>query len=211
MKINEIKSLIPPFGVKVLTFGRFTDDRGYFTETHRKSDFMQELGFNLDLNIMQTNESYSKKGVVRGLHFQWNPFMGKLVRTIMGRMIDMFLDIRKDSETYGKIFMYDMPSKYDDNKNEWIWIPPGFAHGNVFTEDTVIEYFCSGEYSPGCEAGINPLSEDIDWSLCNQNLKDIFCELLRDNSIILSEKDRKGLTLLDWSKRNESNLFRMDL
>ena len=99
--------------------------------------------------------------------------MGKLVRTLSGRMVDMILDIRKGSTTFGKIIAYDMPSEHEADYNEWIWVPPGFAHGNFFTEDSTIEYFCSGEYSPGCEAGISPLAADIDWSLCEGSLKEL--------------------------------------
>ena len=92
--------------------------------------------------------------------------MGKLVRTIRGHMIDVVLDIRKGSPTYGKIIAHDMPVQGDEDYAEWIWVPPGFAHGNTFPADTVIEYLCSGEYSPGNEAGISPVADDLDWSLC---------------------------------------------
>ena len=144
--------------IKVIRFARFMDMRGYFTESFRKSDFASQLAFMKDVQFVQFNESFSRRNVVRGMHFQWNPFMGKLVRTVHGRMVDLFLDIRKGSPTYGKAAACDMPSSPDNDYAEWIWIPPGFAHGNYFTEDTTIEYICSGEYSPGCEAGISPLA-----------------------------------------------------
>jgi dTDP-4-dehydrorhamnose 3,5-epimerase len=156
--------------------------------------------------FFQQNESYSKAGVIRGLHFQWNPFMGKLVRTITGRMIDIVLDIRINSPSLGKAIMYDMPAKPVNQFNEWIWIPPGFAHGNIYTEETIIEYFCTGEYSPGCEAGISPLSEDIDWSLCDFELKKIFINLLNINPII-SQKDQNGLKLNEWLSDVRSDNF----
>ena len=79
------------------------------------------------VNFVQFNESFSRPNVVRGLHFQWNPFMGKLVRTVQGRMVDLFLDIRKGSPSYGKAAAYDMPSTPDKDYAEWIWIPPGFT------------------------------------------------------------------------------------
>ena len=132
--------------------------------------------------------------------------MGKLVRTITGRMIDIVLDIRKNSPTLGKAIMYDMPSKPDDVTNEWIWVPPGFAHGNVFTENTIIEYVCTGEYSPGCEAGIGPLSDDIDWSLCDTELKNIFDEVANNNPNI-SYKDEHGLKLHEWLADDRSDNF----
>lgn len=140
------------------------------------------------------------------MHFQWNPFMGKLVRTIQGRMVDLFLDIRKGSPTYGKAAAYDIPSSFDKDHAEWIWIPPGFAHGNYFTQDTTIEYLCSGEYSPGCEAGISPTSADIDWSLCDSSLKAEFDAIVA-NTRIITDKDKNGLSLAAWTADERSNQF----
>ncbi|HHQ44663.1 MAG TPA: dTDP-4-keto-6-deoxy-D-glucose epimerase [Candidatus Altiarchaeales archaeon] len=208
MKIIKVKKLEFP-EIKTINFRRFMDDRGYFTETYRKTDFQenQELDFLTGTDFVQHNESYSKKNVIRGLHFQWNPYMGKLVRTIHGHMIDLILDIRKDSPTFGKIIAYDMPSNPEDDYNEWIWVPPGFAHGNIFTIESKIEYLCSGQYSPGCEAGISPLAEDIDWSLCDERLKKVFDEVSQKTKL-MTEKDRNGLTLKDWGKKYESEKFK---
>jgi len=206
MKIVKVKNLNQP-EVKIIKFARFSDNRGYFTEPFRKSQFLKEAipGF----NIVQINESYSKKGVIRGLHFQWNPYMGKLVRTIKGHMIDLFLDIRKGSPTFGKINAFDMPASENDEISTWIWVPVGFAHGNIFLEETIIEYLCTGEYSQGCEAGISPLSKDIDWSLCDPNLKKIIEKQIK-KGLIISEKDKKGLTLKEWlnDKRSENFIYR---
>ena len=207
MKIIEVKALDIP-EVKVIRYARFCDHRGYFTEHYRKSDFHnpETMEFMKDVEFVQCNESYSMKGTVRGLHFQWNPVMGKLVRTLRGRMIDMVLDIRKGSPSFGSIILYDMPADHKRDFGEWIWVPPGFAHGNIFTEDSMIEYFCSGQYSPGCEAGISPLSEDINWALCDLELKKIF-----DNTApltkLITEKDKNGLTIAEWSNREESDNF----
>ena len=132
--------------------------------------------------------------------------MGKLVRTVRGHMTDIVLDIRKGSPTIGKIIAYDMPSCVDGLYDEWIWVPPGFAHGNFFTEDTQIEYLCSGEYSQGCEAGISPLSSDIDWSLCHKDLKELFDDVVLKYGI-LSEKDRNGLSLKQWLADSRSDNF----
>jgi len=207
MKIISVKSLAMP-EIKVLEFARFSDDRGFFAEPYRKSDFMHhpDLKELADIDFVQVNESFSKKGVCRGLHFQWNPFMGKLVRTVQGRMIDLVLDIRKNSPTLGKIIAYDMPANTSASSNEWIWVPPGYAHGNFFTEDSRIEYLCSGEYNPNCEAGISPLSKDIDWSLCTAALKELFDGIV-PTSGILSEKDRHGYSLGEWLKDERSNNF----
>jgi len=200
MKLIKIKNLKLE-GVKVFIFERFTDHRGYFTETYRKSDIEKEL----NLKIVQINESFSKEKVLRGLHFQWNPYMGKLVRTIQGHMIDLILDIRKGSPTFGKAIAYDMPVKSEDKLNEWIWIPPGFAHGNIFLRETIIEYLCNGEYSQGFEAGISPLAPDIDWSLCKEESAFDLAKTIVDP--IISEKDKAGLTLTEWAKKEESNNF----
>jgi dTDP-4-dehydrorhamnose 3,5-epimerase len=205
MKILEIRETVIP-AVKLLKFARFADHRGYFTEPFRKSQFDGEVQFLRGTSFVQVNESFSRKGVIRGLHFQWNPFMGKLVRTVHGRMIDLFLDIRKGSPTYGKAAAYELASSPDKESGEWIWVPPGFAHGNCFLEDTTIEYFCSGEYSPGCEAGISPLGADIDWSLCDPSLKAIFdaSAIKRD---LMTAKDINGFNLAAWTVDPRSDNF----
>lgn len=208
MKILSVSSIEIP-GIKVIRFGRFSDLRGYFTEPFRKSVFFNhpDLKECMDgIEFVQTNESFSKKGVIRGLHFQWNPYMFKLVRTVSGHMLDLFLDIRKGSPTFGKIMAYDMPTSTDAAYGEWIWVPAGFAHGNLFFEDTRIEYFCSGEYSQGCEAGISPLAPDLDWSLCDPALKGIFDSVVAGDSL-MTDKDRNGLSLAQWVADERSNNF----
>ena len=194
--------------IKVVRFARFCDHRGYFTEHFRKSDFAghPELEFMKKVEFVQCNESQSKTGTVRGLHFQWNPYMGKLVRTLSGRMVDMVLDIRKGSPTFGKIVCYDMPSGPDMDYAEWIWVPPGFAHGNFFTENSMIEYFCSGEYSPGCEAGISPFADDIDWSLCDPQLAKEFKEIAATTELV-TDKDRNGFSVAAWQDDERSDNF----
>ena len=132
--------------------------------------------------------------------------MGKLVRTVAGRMVDMVLDIRKGSPTFGKIILYDMPADEQADYSEWIWVPPGFAHGNFFPEDTTIEYFCSGEYSPGCEAGISPLAKDIDWSLCDERLKKLYDKIVPTTSLI-TDKDKNGFSVSKWKNDERSNNF----
>ncbi len=203
MKIIEVKNLSLP-DVKIIKYARFKDSRGYFTETFRATDFQKVIP---DFSIFQVNESYSAiKGVIRGLHLQWNPYMGKLVRTIKGHMVDLFLDIRKGSPTYGKIAAYDMAENSKNDWGEWIWIPVGFAHGNFFIEETAIEYFCTGEYAPANEAGILPTSRDLDWSLCDPLLKKQFDDLIK-SGVVLSEKDKKNLTLTEWGNDSRSNNF----
>lgn len=207
MKILGVKTLQIE-AVKVIRFARFLDQRGYFTEHYRKSDFKNhaEMSFMKDVEFVQCNESYSKKGTVRGLHFQWNPYMGKLVRTLSGRMVDMVLDIRKGSPTFGKIILYDMPADSKADFSEWIWVPPGFAHGNFFLEESMIEYFCSGEYSPGCEAGISPLANDIDWALCDTELKNLFDDIAPSTDLI-TDKDKNGFSVSSWRSDERSDNF----
>jgi dTDP-4-dehydrorhamnose 3,5-epimerase len=207
MKLLSVERLAIP-EIKVLRFARFRDERGYFTEHFRKSDLLggEETPFMEGVEFVQANESFSREGVVRGLHFQWNPFMGKLVRTLHGHMIDVVLDIRRGSPTFGQAIAHDMPSSRDEDYNEWIWVPPGFAHGNAFAEDTTIEYFCSGEYSPGNEAGISPLAEDIDWSLCDEASRRRFHEISTSTDL-MTQKDRDGLSVGAWEADERSANF----
>jgi dTDP-4-dehydrorhamnose 3,5-epimerase len=121
-------------------------------------------------------------------------------------MVDLVLDIRKGSPTLGKILAYNMPTTLADDFGEWIWVPPGFAHGNFFLQETRIEYLCSGEYSSKCEAGISPLSEDLDWSLCPEELKILFDTTVRKKGV-LSEKDQNGFSLNTWLEDTRSNNF----
>jgi dTDP-4-dehydrorhamnose 3,5-epimerase len=207
MKILTVKQLAIQ-EIRVIRFARFCDQRGYFTEHFRQSDFQTNplTPFMERVEFVQTNESFSRSQTVRGLHFQWDPYMGKLVRTLHGHMVDLILDIRKGSPSFGKAIAYDMPSNQSEDFNEWIWVPPGFAHGNMFLEDTSIEYFCSGEYSPGNEAGISPLAEDIDWSLCDPDLRETFHEIASSTRLI-TDKDRNGLSVSAWEKDERSDNF----
>lgn len=207
MKILDVKSLKIP-EIKIIKFGFFRDHRGYFAETFRKSDLTShpQLGSLKDADFSQSNESFSVPGTIRGLHFQWDPLMGKLVRTIRGHMIDLVLDIRKGSPTFGHIIAYDMPLDENADFSEWIWIPPGFAHGNFFPAPTTIEYFCTGHYNPRSEAGISPFSGDIDWDLCDPELKDIFEKVSRHTNLV-TDKDKNGFSLTDWKNNKNSDNF----
>ncbi len=207
MKIIEISSLAIP-DVKVVRFARFRDDRGYFCESYRRGDFEThpEAVCFRGVQFVQHNESRSRAGTIRGLHFQWNPPMGKLVRTIAGRMVDLAMDIRQGSPWFGKIVACDMRCSAEDDVGQWIWVPGGFAHGNFFPEPTTIEYLCTAEYSPGCEAGISPLAPDLDWSLCDPRCKGMF-DCLAAGPVLVSEKDRAGFTLKQWSDDPRSSNF----
>ncbi|MDD2888657.1 MAG: dTDP-4-dehydrorhamnose 3,5-epimerase [Aliarcobacter sp.] len=160
------------------------DHRGYFVETFRADKLESFLGFKL--NFGQDNESKSSKGVLRGLHYQLPPFaQTKLVRVIQGKVLDVAVDIRKESPTFGQHVSIELSA---DNKKQ-ILIPRGFAHGFVVLEDdTIFAYKVDNYYSPECDRGIafDDDSLNIDWILKKEELK-------------LSEKDTKQ------AKLNETN------
>jgi len=207
MKVVSVTSLAIP-DVKLIRFGRACDSRGYFSESFRKSfvNKNKDLAFLHNVDFVQAIDSFSKKNTVRGLHFQWNPAMGKLVRTLRGRMVDLMLDIRKGSPTMGKMIAHEMPYDPSLSYSEWIWIPPGFAHGNYYTADSSIEYFCSGEGYSNHEGSISPFSTDLDWSECDPFLLKEFASLL--DRAIISDKDKRGLSLKQWFADERSDHFR---
>jgi dTDP-4-dehydrorhamnose 3,5-epimerase len=203
MKIVEVNRLAFP-EVAVIRFARFKDHRGYFTEHYRASDFEGLDGLR-GIDFCQMNESFSRAGTIRGLHFQWNPYQGKLVRAVTGRLIDLVLDIRKGSPTFGQIIAHDLSTPRDADHSQWIWVPPGFAHGMLLAEDTLVEYLCSGEYNPGCEAGISPFSHDIDWSTCDADLRSAFDRIA--GTALISPKDRDAPCVSDWAEDPRSSYF----
>jgi len=170
MKIikTEIKGLL------IIEPRVFEDERGYFFESWSKDAF-ENAG--LDINFVQDNQSLSSKGVVRGLHFQNPPFaQGKLVRVLKGSVLDIAVDIRKNSPTYGKHVSAHLSG---ENKNMF-WIPPGFAHGFSTLEDnTIFSYKCSGVYNKESEGSLmwNDTDLNIDWKIKNP---------------IISEKDQNS-------------------
>lgn len=208
MLVEDIRAL-ELSEIKIIKYKRFEDHRGYFTENYRQSDFTKLCDSLNTFEVVQMNESFSHKGVVRGLHFQWNPFMGKLVRCLTGSMIDLVLDVRPESNTFGKAIGYEMIGQQNTSKDEWIWVPPGFAHGNIFLEDSLIQYLCTGEYSQNCEAGISPLATDIDWSLCSKSLYQKIQSCLSESKLI-TEKDLNGLSIQAWATDERRKNFTME-
>ena len=207
MKILDVKELAMP-EIKVIKFARFTDHRGYFTETYRWIDFTKEL-YKTDIpsKFVQANETWSRAGTFRGLHFQWNPYMGKLVRCITGHLIDYVLDIRLKSPTFGYIIGYDMPTEASADFSEWIWVPSGFAHGTLLTKTSLVEYFCTGGYNADCEAGISPLdNENFNWTLCEYDLMNEFKNIVQ-NSPYLTDKDKQNPSLRAWQKNKNAKEF----
>lgn len=139
----------------------FSDDRGHFFESYNLK--LKELG--IDVDFVQDNQSVSKKNVIRGLHFQRTPFaQGKLVRVSHGSVIDVAVDLRKNSPTFGRYYSVELNSK----NNLMFWIPPGFAHGfSVLEDHTVFLYKVSGLYQPSAEGGIlfSDPELNIDWKV----------------------------------------------
>ncbi|MBL7915760.1 MAG: dTDP-4-dehydrorhamnose 3,5-epimerase [Bacteroidia bacterium] len=142
----------------------FTDERGYFFESFNEDRFRKA---GIDVSFVQDNHSLSSKGVLRGLHFQKPPFeQGKLVRVAHGSVLDVVVDIRKNSPDYGKSLSMVLSSA----NNQMLWIPPGFAHGFLALEnETVFLYKCSNPYHKESESGIiwNDADLNIDWGLTN--------------------------------------------
>lgn len=167
-----IKTKIPD--VIIIEPTVFGDERGYFLESFNQKEFEKHVG---KISFIQDNESKSSKGVLRGLHFQKPPFaQSKLVRCIEGVVIDVAVDIRKNSETYGKHVSVELTG---ENKRQ-LFVPKGFAHGFVVLSNTAtFAYKVDNWYSPANEDGImwNDPDLRIDWQIDN-------------NEVLLSDKDR---------------------
>ena len=178
-----VKTKIP--GLLIIKPDVFEDDRGYFFESYNRDKFVDA---EIDNIFIQDNESKSQKGVLRGLHFQNPPYdQGKLVRVMKGAVIDVALDIRKNSPTYGQ---WDSIELTESNKMMY-WIPPGMAHGFVTLEDeTVFFYKCTNLYNKASEGSIrwNDPDLNIDWGISEP---------------IISEKDKIAPFFKDFKSRFE--------
>jgi len=172
---NEIKGLL------VIKPDVFEDPRGYFFESYNEEKFRQ---FGIDVRFLQDNESKSGKDVLRGLHFQVPPYaQGKLVRVIKGAVLDVAVDLRRFSSTYGQWAAIEL-----SEKNKWMyWIPPGFAHGFLtLEENTVFFYKCTEVYHKESECGIfwNDPDLNINWGI--------------DHPLV-SEKDKVAMGFRDFN------------
>ncbi|MEI6815803.1 MAG: dTDP-4-dehydrorhamnose 3,5-epimerase [Bacteroidota bacterium] len=152
----------PIEGLLILNPRIFKDERGYFFESYNKLEF-ERLGLNF--NFVQDNQSFSIKHVLRGLHYQNPPFeQGKLVSVASGAALDVAVDIRKDSKTFGHHFSVIL----SEENNKIFWIPAGFAHGFITLEDnTRFVYKCTNNYNKAAEGGIiwNDPDLNIDWGI----------------------------------------------
>ena len=167
----------------------FKDARGYFFESFSQREFEQKVR---KINFVQDNESMSSYGVMRGLHFQRPPYsQSKLVRCVKGRVLDVAVDIRKGSPTYGKHVAVELS---EDNHRQF-FVPRGFAHGFVVLSETaVFQYKCDNFYAPEADGGINIKDESlgIDWQIAIEDA-------------LLSEKDLKHLCLKDFDSPFDYN------
>lgn len=165
----------------------FPDDRGFFAETYKMTDFKNN---GIEMDFVQDNHSKSKAGVLRGLHYQTNPkAQGKLVRVVSGSVFDVAIDIRKNSPTYGKW----VSAILDAKQHAMLWIPPGFAHGVlVLEDDTQLIYKVTEQYSPEHDRCIRWDDPEIavKWPINNPDLseKDLKAPYLKDvnNNFIYS-------------------------
>lgn len=164
----------------------FGDNRGFFLESYNKKEF-EEIGITNE--FVQDNHSKSKKGVLRGLHFQTRHSQGKLVRVIKGSVFDVAVDLRKGSKTFGKWFGVELSA---ENKKIF-FIPENFAHGFLTLEDeTEFMYKCTDLYHPEYDSGImwNDKDINIEWNFKKYNLK--------EEDLILSEKDTKHQSFKEY-------------
>ncbi len=157
----------------------FRDERGYFFEYFRKDVFKD---FNVNLEFVQSNESQSNKNVLRGLHFQNPPHeQGKLIRVVKGSVLDVSVDIRLNSATYGKWFSREL----NETNKTILWIPLGFAHGFLtLADNTIFQYECTNYYHKDSEGSIrwNDPTINIDWKISDPIIsdKDKFAPLFKD-------------------------------
>lgn len=178
--LNDVVVLVPDV---------FQDSRGFFMETFREDQFKTH---GLPTHYVQDNHSRSSKGVVRGLHFQWEPPMGKLMRVTFGSAFLVAVDIRKGSPTLGKWVGVEASA---ENRRQ-VWAPAGFARGFCVLSDVAeIQYKCTGIYNNKGESGIlwNDPEIGVKWPV---------------NDPVLSDKDRNAQTLAQWLARPESNNFK---
>ena len=178
-------------GVLIIEPKVFGDARGYFLESFNAKEFAEKTGLNI--NFVQDNESMSSYGVMRGLHFQRPPFtQSKLVRCVKGDVLDVAVDIRKGSPTYGKHVAVELT----ENNHRQFFVPRGFAHGfAVLSETAVFQYKCDNFYAPQADGGISILDSSlgIDW-------------MIPTDKALLSEKDTKHALLKDFDSPFDYNV-----
>lgn len=180
IKMEVIKTVID--GVVIIEPKVYKDARGYFFESFSQREFEEKVRM---INFVQDNESMSSYGVMRGLHFQYPPYtQSKLVRCVKGKVLDVAVDIRKGSPTYGRHVSVEL----SEENHRQFFVPRGFAHGfAVLSETAVFQYKCDNFYALQADGGISIKDEslEIDWMIPTENT-------------ILSEKDTKNVLLKDF-------------
>jgi dTDP-4-dehydrorhamnose 3,5-epimerase len=178
--------------VLIIEHEAFADERGFFTEVYRADRFAEHAELGLPSRFVQLNHSRSVRGVVRGLHFQWQPPMGKLMRVARGEAFLVAVDIRPGSPTLGQ---HVSVVASDENRIQ-LWAPPSFARGFCALSDLVdIEYLTTGTYNPATESGIrwDDPAIGIEWPI---------------REPLLSPKDARAQTMAEWLARPEAEVFR---
>ena len=165
-------------GVWLIQPSIYVDDRGYFFESFSDKEFKENIG---DITFVQDNQSKSSYGVIRGLHFQKGEYaQSKLIRCVKGIILDVAVDLREGSPTYGK----HVSAILSEDNHQQLFVPRGFAHGfSVLTTEAIVQYKCDNFYNKESEGGVNPFDKDlnIEW-------------MIPKDKVILSEKD------LQWEK-----------
>ena len=178
-------------GVKVVTAKQFADERGYLVQSWVRADL---TAWGIPSDFKQAIQTVSRRGVMRGLHFQWAPPMGKFIRCLGGALIDVVVDVRHGSPRLGDHAAVELSA---DNHRA-IWVPPGFAHGIFALEDdTFALYECTSEHGPGAEGGIlwNDPKLGIAWP---------------DLPPVVSQKDQEASTLQAWLDDPRSRAFQFE-
>ncbi|MGL5459254.1 MAG: dTDP-4-dehydrorhamnose 3,5-epimerase [Cetobacterium sp.] len=178
-------------GLVVIEPKIYSDERGFFYEFFNRQ---QLLKYGIDEEFVQGNHSKSNFGVLRGLHFQKEQAQGKLIRVLKGEILDIVVDLRKDSETFGKYFKIIL----SESNRKILFVPKGFAHGFLtLQDDTEIEYLCTDFYAPAFDSGViwNDKDLDIDWELEKYGLE--------EGNLIISEKDKNQQTLKEFIEKGE--------
>lgn len=190
MKFKKIETEIKDLVIIEPTV--FEDSRGFFLESYNYNDF-KEIG--IDNIFIQDNHSKSSKGVLRGLHFQKGEFaQAKLVRVLKGAVLDIAVDLREDSKTFGKYVAIELS---EENK-KMFFIPRGFAHGFLALTDEVESYYkCDNFYTPQAEDGLVWNDDDlkIEWNFKKYKIN--------EKELIISEKDKKNKSFLEYKKENK--------
>ena len=169
--------------ILITDINKFSDRRGEFYESYKSSHLAK---YGIDVTFVQDNQSSSRFGTVRGLHYQWDKPIGKLVRVSKWAIKDVVVNIDSNSAEFGRVYSFYLS---DSNLNQ-LWVPPHYAHGFVaLADDTTVHYKCSSEYNKNGESGINPLCPflNIDW-------------VVDANLHILSDKDKAAQSFEDYKK-----------